>query len=59
MNDATEAEWVAKVGGTKDSWTTTQRTNLILPANEGPGPWTGTSSFTPTRSRRCVAARPP
>jgi type IV secretory pathway TraG/TraD family ATPase VirD4 len=35
MNDATEAEWVAKVGGTKDSWTTTQRTNLILPANEG------------------------
>jgi conjugal transfer pilus assembly protein TraD len=35
MNDAIEAEWVAKVGGTKDSWTTTQRTNLILPANEG------------------------
>ena len=35
MNDATEAEWVAKVAGTKDSWTTTQRTNLILPANEG------------------------
>lgn len=35
MNDAAEAEWIAQVAGTKDSWTTTQRTNLILPANEG------------------------
>ena len=32
---AAEAEWIAQVAGTKDSWTTTQRTNLILPANEG------------------------
>jgi hypothetical protein len=35
LNDAAEAEWIAQVAGTKDSWTTTQRTNLILPANEG------------------------
>jgi conjugal transfer pilus assembly protein TraD len=35
LNDATEAEWIANVAGTKDSWTTTQKTNLILPANEG------------------------
>jgi conjugal transfer pilus assembly protein TraD len=35
LNDATEAEQIAQVAGTKDSWTTTQRTNLILPANEG------------------------
>jgi hypothetical protein len=35
VNDSDEAEWIAKVAGTKDSWTTTQRTNLILPANEG------------------------
>ncbi|MCW2984102.1 MAG: Type secretory pathway VirD4 component-like protein [Conexibacter sp.] len=35
LNDAEEAEWVAQVAGTKDSWTTTQRTNLILPANDG------------------------
>lgn len=35
LNDAAEAEWIAQIAGTKDSWTTTQRTNLILPANEG------------------------
>jgi hypothetical protein len=35
LNDSDEAEWIAKVAGTKDSWTTTQRTNLLLPANEG------------------------
>jgi hypothetical protein len=34
LNDATEAEWIANVAGTKDR-TTTQKTNLILPANEG------------------------
>jgi TraM recognition site of TraD and TraG len=31
LNDAAEAEWIAQIAGTKDSWTTTQRTNLILP----------------------------
>ena len=35
LNDAAEAEWIAQVAGTKDSWTTTQRTNLLIPANEG------------------------
>jgi hypothetical protein len=35
LNDAAEAEQIAQVAGTKDSWTTTQKTNLILPANEG------------------------
>jgi hypothetical protein len=35
LNDATEAEWIAQIAGTKDSWTTTQKTNLILPANDG------------------------
>jgi hypothetical protein len=35
LNDAAEAETIAQVAGTKDSWTTTQRTNLLLPANEG------------------------
>lgn len=35
LNDAAEAELIAQVAGTKDSWTTTQRTTLLLPANEG------------------------
>jgi hypothetical protein len=35
LNAATEAEHIAEVVGTRDSWTTTQRTNLIFPANEG------------------------
>jgi conjugal transfer pilus assembly protein TraD len=35
LNDAAEAETIAETAGTKDSWTTTQRTNLLLPANEG------------------------
>jgi hypothetical protein len=35
LNDASEAEWIAQTAGTKDSWTTTQRTNLLLPASEG------------------------
>ena len=35
LNDATEAESIAQTAGTKDSWTTTQRTNLMLPGTEG------------------------
>jgi hypothetical protein len=35
LNDATEAETIARLAGTKDSWETTQRTNLLLPSNEG------------------------